>query len=1153
MARIDSLSASDATAKAGVMFRERNDPVTTDADCAEVYTAAYRDGTILQSGARTVAVVRKPDGSMQMVYRSTTGGAMATAGTADANLGPYAKLIRSGDVFTGYCSPDGTIWTQIGQVTLTDMAEKIEMGMAVASGNSNNPILATAIFSAFSRVESTPVANAQSVTVDEDTSAAITLTGSDAYGTSLSCSVVSQPANGTLTGTVPNLIYTPNADYFGIDSFTFEVNDGFADSATATVSITVESVEDLPYSGTQPALAVIGFDHVYSSSLADSSVDPDGDTLTYSLLSGPNWLSVMSDGTLSGTPSSSDVGINSWTIEVFDGNGNTANTTLNIAVVDSVLIGYDFDTGAADWTAATIVPAHVTASPFTSPMDISQITGDGDASGVDAAGIDFGSTGTLGSVGVQVIDATTGSFEAAIAGDDYMSFTVTPDAGSSLHLYSVTFKVAMKSVNAVDEYAVTDALGNLIGNAAVITNATGITGTYQSVSVSLIDTALETIDGATEFRIYAWGRGTSSTTSTIAALDKVTLHGVGIINTAPVADDKSVDVDEDELIAITLSGSDAEGDSLSYKVTGSVSDGSLGGTAPNLTYTPNANFNGSDSFTFTVNDGTVDSAEATVSITVDPVNDVPVADAKSVTVDEDNSVAITLSGSDIDGDSLSYDVDSGPANGSLSGNAPNLTYAPDADYNGTDSFTYTVNDGTVDSAAAMVSITVNPMDEEPIATESVVIEIDDDVNGWTQQGAGAGNNLVKDGLTADDGSALWGVSNGSDAMGLLYEDYTSIVGTTLSSTIQAGTYTLSLRIGNGSVYDFTGLNDISADTNTDMGAVAGFFATVGADAQASKNNMYTEFNGVSGVTYFAPTEADPADQTWTTWTFTWVIEEGSPVIGSNPFFGVYNRTGGTDNFGTAFFDDSILTYVVPDEPNLIASWSMDDGAGSIVADGTANGFDATMSGATWVTGFEGDALEFDGISSTVTLPAEAFASIDDEITVAMWVYGGDNQPRNDSIFYAVNSSGDRVLNVHLPWGNGSVYWDAGYEGTYDRIYKGASSAQYKGQWNHWVFTKNATSGEMAIYVNGVLWHSGTGKTKSMAGITSAALGSQISSLSYEGTIDDVRLYNESLDATAVSDLYFSYLPGAYAQYNGGEEYNPEAVTLAYTLRKWARM
>ena len=84
-----------------------------------------------------------------------------------------------------------------------------------------------------------PVANAQSVTTNEDTAKAITLTGSDADGDPLTYSVVTQPAHGTLSGTAPNLTYTPAANYNGADSFTFKVNDGTVDSAAATVSITV--------------------------------------------------------------------------------------------------------------------------------------------------------------------------------------------------------------------------------------------------------------------------------------------------------------------------------------------------------------------------------------------------------------------------------------------------------------------------------------------------------------------------------------------------------------------------------------------------------------------------------------------------------------------------------------------------------------------------------------------------------------------------------------------------------------------------------------------------------------------------------------------------------------------------------------------------
>ena len=95
-------------------------------------------------------------------------------------------------------------------------------------------------------------------------------------------------------------------------------------------------------------------------------------------------------------------------------------------------------------------------------------------------------------------------------------------------------------------------------------------------------------------------------------------------NVAPTAADVSVTTAEDTAVAVTLSGSDADGDALTYSVSTQPSHGTLSGTAPNLTYTPAANYNGPDSFTYTVSDGTLTSAPATVSITVTPVNDAPV-------------------------------------------------------------------------------------------------------------------------------------------------------------------------------------------------------------------------------------------------------------------------------------------------------------------------------------------------------------------------------------------------------------------------------------------------------------------------------------------------------------------------------------------------
>ena len=127
-------------------------------------------------------------------------------------------------------------------------------------------------------------------------------------------------------------------------------------------------------------------------------------------------------------------------------------------------------------------------------------------------------------------------------------------------------------------------------------------------------------------------------------------------NVAPVAQDQAVSTNEDTEKSITLTASDANGDSLTFSVVSGPTNGTLTGTAPNLTYTPDANYNGPDSFTFKANDGLADSNTATVSITVTAVNDAPVANGQSVTTNEDTAKAITLSASDVDGNALTFSV-----------------------------------------------------------------------------------------------------------------------------------------------------------------------------------------------------------------------------------------------------------------------------------------------------------------------------------------------------------------------------------------------------------------------------------------------------------------------------------------------------------------
>ena len=149
--------------------------------------------------------------------------------------------------------------------------------------------------------------------------------------------------------------------------------------------------------------------------------------------------------------------------------------------------------------------------------------------------------------------------------------------------------------------------------------------------------------------------------------------------------------------AITLTDTDADGNPLIYDLVSGPLHGILIGTAPNLTYQPAANFpadnfNGADSFTFTVRDASLTSAVATVSITVTPANDTPQATAQSINASANVENPIILAGTDGEIYPLTYTVLTQPANGTLSGTAPNLSYLPDADYHGPDNLTFMVTD-----------------------------------------------------------------------------------------------------------------------------------------------------------------------------------------------------------------------------------------------------------------------------------------------------------------------------------------------------------------------------------------------------------------------------------------------------------------------------
>jgi len=182
-----------------------------------------------------------------------------------------------------------------------------------------------------------------------------------------------------------------------------------------------------------------------------------------------------------------------------------------------------------------------------------------------------------------------------------------------------------------------------------------------------------------------------------------------VASALPIADAQTVTTNEDTPVTITVTGSETT--PSAFLIVTQPSNGELTGSAPDFVYTPNPDFFGIDNFTFTVNDGSNSSTAATVSITVNSVNDAPIATGDSdgmseFTVAEDTSVAITLAGGDVDNDSLLYAVVSEPTSGFLSGTVPNLIYTPNPGFIGTDNFTFTVSDGEETSAPATISITV---------------------------------------------------------------------------------------------------------------------------------------------------------------------------------------------------------------------------------------------------------------------------------------------------------------------------------------------------------------------------------------------------------------------------------------------------------------
>lgn len=201
------------------------------------------------------------------------------------------------------------------------------------------------------------------------------------------------------------------------------------------------------------------------------------------------------------------------------------------------------------------------------------------------------------------------------------------------------------------------------------------------------------------------------------------------------------------------------------------------------------------------------------------------------------------------------------------------------------------------------------------------------------------------------------------------------------------------------------------------------------------------------------------------------------------------------------------TLLSGNEPGLLAYYPMNEAQGGLSRDASGSGNHLTLRDAEWrvcsaaIGRLPQQLQQFIGGADQVALSAQAFPS-GSAITVSFWARGGAGLPSENCVLLATDAAGRRILNIHLPWTDSVVYFDCGVsaDGGWDRIARSASPAEYQGSWSHWAFTKDTSRGEMKIYRNGQLWHSGTGCHRPLASPAQVSLGA-----GYPGAIFDLRI------------------------------------------------
>ncbi|MBI5406795.1 MAG: tandem-95 repeat protein, partial [Nitrospirae bacterium] len=657
--------------------------------------------------ALTITTTSLPNGTVGIAYSSTLS---ASGGTP-----PFTWNIPSG------LPPGLTLNTSTGGISGTPTTGGI-YGFTASVTDSALGTISKAL-SITINANQPPVANNQTISTAEDTSLTITLTGSDLDGDPLSFSVFTGPSNGTLSGTAPNLTYTPNANFNGSDSFTFRVNDGLQYSNTATVSITVTAVND------PPVLASIGNRTVAEGATLNvgvSATDADGTTPTLSATGLPAFCSFTDNlngtGTLICTPGFTDAGL---------------YTGLTITASDGFL---------ADSKTFSLTVTNVNRAPTLNTIGaksvnentnlnftISGSDPDGDAITYSASGLPAGATFNTST---RVFDWTPSYSQS---GSYNVTFTVSDGSLSASEVVTIT-------VNNVNRAPVLTTIGNRSAAEGATLNvgvsATDADGTTPALSATGLPAFCSFTDnlngtgtlvctpGQTAAGTYP-GITVTASDGSLTSSETITLT-VTAVNVAPVINPiGNRSVAEGATLNVGVSASDADGTTPALSATGLPAfcsfTNNLNGTGT-LACSPGQTAAGTyPGITITASDGSLTNSE-TITLTVTAVNVAPVINPiGNQTVAEGATLNVGVSASDADGTTPALSATGLPAFCSFTNNlngTGTLACTPGQTAAGTYSgITITASDGSLTNSetitlmvtAVNVAPVLNPIGNRSVA------------------------------------------------------------------------------------------------------------------------------------------------------------------------------------------------------------------------------------------------------------------------------------------------------------------------------------------------------------------------------------------------------------------------------------------------------